>query len=98
MAGNTAYTFNVMVNGDLAVEPDETFLVNLSNVTGGTLLDGQGVGTIQNDDSAPLPGLSINDISQIETNSGTTIFRFIVTSSLPAPAAGITFDIATADL
>jgi hypothetical protein len=96
-AGNTTYTFNVMVNGDIAIEPDETFFVNVSNVTGGILLDGQGVGTIQNDDSAPLPGLSINDISQSETNSGTTNFRFTVTSSLPAPAGGITFDLATAD-
>ena len=96
-AGNTSYTFNVMVNGDVAVEPDETFFVNVSNVTGGILLDGQGVGTIQNDDSAPLPGLSINDISQSETNSGTTTFKFTVTSSLPAPAGGITFDIATSD-
>ena len=96
-AGDTAYTFNVTVNGDMTVEPDETFFVNLSNVTGAELIDGQGVGTIQNDDSAPLPGLSISDISQSETNSGTTTFTFTVTSSLPAPAGGITFDIATTD-
>jgi len=32
-----------------------------------------------------------------EGDSGTTIFTFTVTSSLPAPAGGITFDIATAD-
>ncbi len=96
-AGNTTYTFNVAVNGDMTVEPDETFFVNLRNVTGAILVDGQGVGTIQNDDSAPIPNLSINDISQSETNSGTTIFTFTVTSSLPAPAGGITFDIATTD-
>ena len=96
-AGNTTYAFAVTIKGDMTVEPDETFFVNVSNVTGAILVDGQGVGTIQNDDSVPLPSLLINDISQSETNSGTTIFTFTVTSSLPAPGGGITFDIATAD-
>jgi len=96
-AGNTTYTFEVTVNGDTTVEPDETFFVNVSNVTGAILVDGQGVGTIQNDDSAPLPNLSVNDVSQRETNSGTTTFTFTVTSSLPAPLGGISFNIATAD-
>jgi hypothetical protein len=36
------------------VEADETFFVNISNVTNATVLDGQGVGTIQNDDSPTL--------------------------------------------
>ena len=96
-AGNTSYNFAVTVNGDTNVEPDEAFFVNVTNVTGATIADGQGVGTIQNDDSAPLPNLSINDVTQTETNSGTTIFTFTVTASTPAPAGGITFDIATAD-
>src|SRR6185436_4721208 len=51
-------------------------------------------GTIQNDDS---PSLTINDVAHSETNAGTTTFTFTVTSSLPAPVGGITFDIATAD-
>ncbi|HEV2829465.1 MAG TPA: lamin tail domain-containing protein [Pyrinomonadaceae bacterium] len=93
-AGSSTYTFDVAVNGDLTIEANETFFVNLTNVSGATLNDAQGVGTIQNDDS---PTLSINDVSQAETNSGTTTFTFAVTSSLPAPAGGITFDIATAD-
>lgn len=93
-AGSSTYTFDVTVNGDLTIEPNETFFVNVSNVTGAIVGDAQGLGTIQNDDS---PTLSINDVSQNETNSGTTTFTFTVTSSLPAPAGGITFDIATAD-
>ena len=93
-AGNQTYQFTVTVNGDAIVEANETFLVNVSNVTGATIGDGQGLGTIQNDDS---PTLSINDVSASEGNSGTTVFTFTVTSSLPAPAGGITFDIATAD-
>jgi uncharacterized protein (TIGR03437 family) len=46
---------------------------------------------------APLPGLSINDVATNETNSGTTTFSFTVSLSAPAPAAGVTFDIATED-
>ena len=96
-AGLQTYNFAVTVNGDVNVEPNESFFVNVTNVVGANLLDGQGVGTIQNDDSAPLPNLSINDVSQTETNAGTTVFTFTVTSSLPAPVGGITFNIATAD-
>ncbi len=94
-AGNSTFTFDVTVNGDVNIEPGETFFVNVTNVTGATVADGQGQGTILNDDS---PSLSIADVSANETNSGTTIFTFTVTSSLPAPAGGITFDIATADV
>jgi len=49
-ADESTYTFSVTVNGDTAVEPDETFSVNVTNVTGATVSDGQGVGTIVNDD------------------------------------------------
>jgi len=94
LTGNSTYTFDVTVNGDTAFESNETFFVNVTNVSGAIVGDAQGLGTILNDDS---PALTINDISQNETNSGTTTFTFTVTSSLPAPAGGITFDVATAD-
>jgi Zn-dependent protease len=96
-AGNTADNFAVTVNGDANVEPDETFFVNVTSVTGATVVDGQGVGTIQNDDSAPLTNLSINDVSMAEGNSGATTFSFTVSLSAPAPAGGVTFNITTAD-
>lgn len=50
--GETGKTVSVPVNGDTLVEPDETFLVNLANASGATIADGQGVGTIVNDDVA----------------------------------------------
>jgi hypothetical protein len=49
-AGQLSKTFTVTINGDTAVEGDETFFVWLSSVTGATLVDGQGIGTIANDD------------------------------------------------
>ncbi len=52
--GDTSETVTVQVIGDTAVEPNETFNVNLSNDTGNAvILDGQGVATITNDDVAP---------------------------------------------
>ena len=48
--GMSTYTFSVTVNGDVDYEADETFFVNVSNVTGATLADVQGSGTILNDD------------------------------------------------
>jgi len=44
--------FDVTVNGDVNIEPNETFFVNVTNVAGATITDGQGLGTIQNDDSS----------------------------------------------
>ena len=93
-AGQTTYTFTVNFNGDTAVEQDETFLVNVTNVVGASVTDGQGQGTIQNDD---LPSLSINDVSANEGDSGTTTFSFTVSLTSPAPAGGVTFNIATQD-
>ncbi|HYC90856.1 MAG TPA: endonuclease/exonuclease/phosphatase family protein [Thermoanaerobaculia bacterium] len=49
-AGSSTYAFNVTVNRDTTSEPNETFFVNVTNVTGATAGDTQGQGTIQNDD------------------------------------------------
>src|SRR5262249_21666767 len=54
-AGSQTYMFDVTVNGDTNVEPTETFFVNVTNVSGATISDGQGVGTITNDDFALTP-------------------------------------------
>src|SRR6185369_6788237 len=41
--GTATYSFAVTVNGDTSFEPNETFLVNVTNVSGATLSDGTGV-------------------------------------------------------
>ncbi len=45
-AGETFQTISVPVLTDGSGEPDETFLVNLSGATNGTITDGQAIGTI----------------------------------------------------
>lgn len=59
-AGGTSYTFDVLVNGDTTPELNERFSVNVTNVTGASVADGLGRGTIQNDDVAVLNTLSYN--------------------------------------
>lgn len=51
--GDTSETITVRVVGDTIDEPNETFLVNLTAPTGGTLADAQGIGTII-DDEGPI--------------------------------------------
>ncbi|MEO6394005.1 MAG: Calx-beta domain-containing protein [Pyrinomonadaceae bacterium] len=84
---DTTLTFNpgqfslpvtVLVNGDTAVEPNETFFVNLTTPTNATILDAQGQGNITNDDVV-LPGMSIGDARITEGNSGTKNMTFTVT-------------------
>ncbi len=94
-AGSSTYSFDVLVSGDTTPETNETFFVNVTNVTGANPTDAQGQGTITNDDAAP--DMTINDVTLAEGNSGTTTFTFTVSLSAPAPTGGATFDIATAD-
>ena len=49
--GTVTRTFDVAIIGDANLEPNETFLVNLSDAFGTTIADGQGVGTILDDDT-----------------------------------------------
>src|SRR5205823_13043755 len=79
MPGETQKTVTVSVIGDTANEPDETFFVRLSSPSNASIADGEGVGTILNDDT--LPSLSIRDVSVVEGNSGTTNAAFVVTLS-----------------
>lgn len=53
--GVTTQTIPVSVFGDTLAEPNETFFVNLSNPSNGTISDGQGQGTITNDDGLGPP-------------------------------------------
>jgi serralysin len=59
--GQATQTIAVTINGDAALEPNETFFVNLSHATGGTIVDDQGLGTITNDDSSQPTVVAIHD-------------------------------------
>jgi cephalosporin-C deacetylase-like acetyl esterase len=81
-AANTTRVVTVNVNGDNDVESDERFAVRLSGATGATITSDTGIGTITDDDVAPVvPELSINDVTLSEGNTGTNSFTFVVTLS-----------------
>ncbi|MCA9919391.1 MAG: hypothetical protein KC445_15635, partial [Anaerolineales bacterium] len=48
--GQTQKTINISIKGDVAFEGAETVKVNLTNGVNVTILDGQGIGTINNND------------------------------------------------
>ncbi|HUD40841.1 MAG TPA: IPTL-CTERM sorting domain-containing protein [Dokdonella sp.] len=78
-AGSSTYSFTVQVNGDTLNEADETFFVNVTNISGAVAGDTQGQGTIVNDD--PLPTLGIGNVNVSEGDSGTTPALFTVSLS-----------------
>src|SRR5690606_25554291 len=83
----------VQVTGDTKAELDEIFTVVLSNPTNAKILDGEGVGTILNDD---FPKVSINDVQIVEGHNGTV--EAVLTVSLDqAPAQTLMVQIDTAD-
>jgi flagellar biosynthesis protein FliQ len=92
--GVTTQQITVAVTGDLVFEANETFLVNLANAINASIADGQGAGTITNDDTAPT--LAISDVTVAEGNSGTTSAVFTVTLTGPTGLPA-TVDFATAN-
>jgi uncharacterized repeat protein (TIGR01451 family) len=88
--GSPSVTVGVDVSGDLVVELDETFSVDLSNPSTGAIVDGQGIGTILNDDCATL---SIGDVSLNEADGPA---NFTLTLSQPLDV-DLLVDFATAN-
>ena len=85
--GVLSQTVTISVAGDDMVELNEQFFVNLSNAVGGEISDGQGVGTILNDDSATVSIdatlVGSTDLSQVEGDSGNTTFTYTARLSNP---------------
>jgi probable HAF family extracellular repeat protein len=76
--GEMSKTITVQVIGDRLAEPNETFVVNLSAPTNATIGDGQGIGTILDDE----PRVSINDVTVTEGNTGAVNATFTVSLSV----------------
>lgn len=72
-SGQTAYTFTVQVSGDAEIEANETFFVNVTNITGATAGITQAQGTIVNDDfDTTPPTVSYTPLPNIESVSDRT--------------------------
>lgn len=93
--GTTTQTITVPVSGDMEEEGDETFYVNLTSAIGATIVDGQGVGTIMDDDAPP--DISINDVTVQEGSSGTTTDAVFAVSLSTSSSLDVTVQYATVD-
>jgi Calx-beta domain len=81
--GTSTLFVTVPVVGDVAVEPDETFRVLLSNAVGAPIVDAEGLVTILDDDATPR--LSVSDVSTVEGDSGFSFVLFEATLDVASP-------------
>ena len=79
--GETQKNVVIEINGDLDIEPDETFFLNLTAVTNAYLLDPQGIGTIVNDDAAPAGMVQFDSATYSVNETGTTATITVTRSS-----------------
>jgi hypothetical protein len=83
--------------GDTITEPNEVFLVTLSNASGATISSGTGLEGILNDDpGSPSVRLAIGNVAIVEGQSGQRDAQFVVTLSA-IRATPVTVHYATAD-
>jgi hypothetical protein len=92
--GVTSQTINVAIIGDTQYEPNETFLVQLSNATNATIATDTATGTIINDDLA----FYITQQIYNDTSGSTTVLpagsaAFVHESPSPTTPYGITYTI-----
>ncbi|HSQ46365.1 MAG TPA: Calx-beta domain-containing protein, partial [Lutibacter sp.] len=80
---NEVKTITVPIINDNLIEPTENFVVNLSNLS--TMLiginDGQGMGTITDNDGGPLNGIVINDVT-VNESAGNATFTVTLTGNV----------------
>jgi hypothetical protein len=84
--GQSSQTFTIEICEDGIFEGNETFIVTLSNPTGGATIGtpSSATVTIIDNDSPPLtPSLSINDVRVVEGDTGTRTATFTVTLANP---------------
>ena len=93
-SGDTSKNITVNILNDNLAEADEDFTVTLTNAVDALIGDGQGTGTIIDDDSGGggQSGLSINDNAITEGAAGAVKFTVTLT---PTPTAKVTVKYAT---
>lgn len=91
---DTSETVQITVNGDATYEHNETLTLDLSNAVGAPIGDAQGIGTITDDDAAPV--VSVTNASVLEGNTGTTVLTFDV-SLVGDSAVDASIDYATSN-
>ncbi len=87
--GSSLTSITVQISGDTTAEADETFFVNISSVNGATVSDGQGLGTIVNDDFVLTPIYAIQGSGASSPLVGTGVTTTgIITAVKPGTDGG----------
>jgi hypothetical protein len=95
-AGVGTLQVTVPVNGDLTDEYDQAFTFNLSAASGAVITDGQGFGTIVDDDDAPTVRITPRVSAREGNKNQSSLFGFTVTLSA-ASEKDVWVSYATAD-
>ena len=82
--GVATMTITILVNGDVTDEFDQGFYVNLSAPSGAVITDGQGFGSILDNDPEPTITITTKVSAKEGNNNHTTSFVFVVTLSAPS--------------
>jgi hypothetical protein len=87
--GQTSKTITVNTIDDSVYEGNEAFAVNLTNPVGGVIVDGQGLGTIVDNDPEPTKFFVVDDATANKTfeygASGTAMENYTVNGGNAAP-------------
>jgi hypothetical protein len=92
--GDGPQVISVVVFGDQKTEPNESFFLDLTRVSGGQIVDGRGQATIVTDDK---PTISVGNASIVEGDSAQKIMLFPVTLSETHSDKIVYVDFATAN-
>ena len=86
-AGSSNYAFSVTLNGDTSNEPNESYFVNVTNITGAIAVDAQGVGAILNDDFSITPIAQIQGSGALSPLNGQMVITEGVVTALSSTTA-----------
>ncbi|HTD65021.1 MAG TPA: Ig-like domain-containing protein [Candidatus Limnocylindria bacterium] len=92
--GVSTQTIIVPITGESLSESNEVFHMELSKPVNAVIVDGQGIGTIIDND--PLPAISVADVATVEANDGVRAVSFLVRLSAKSGQA-ISVDFSTED-
>jgi predicted extracellular nuclease len=92
-AGERSATFDVALTGDTTPEPDESFVVRITNVTGADVGDAEATGIIRNDDIVVVPIHAIQGSGSISPLDG----QVVVTEGVITARRSNGFFVQTAD-
>ncbi len=93
--GITSQVVNIPLINPMIYGPSKTFTLNLSNPSNASFIDNSATATIT--DATPQPQITINNFSQVEPTSGSTLATATLTLSAPSELP-VSVNFSTADL